>query len=341
MSITKKAPKAPTTTTTIPPIIPMNVQHAVNRPPTATRYVTPGEMIAEDSPMPDVLRGQTPPELPADLATALEWWKFCQQPWHDARLAVEWRVWIRKLRERAFSLQQVRPAPACAGIFTVAIGTSEARRLKEAEELQAALDCAFDGIPLAPAREVAAPLLDFVASNDFLEVARPLRNALAKYAIRRNELFNLVSPQRRSEERRLALNSRPSPEASKRIAEEEALAANPVFPQLCSNARRELSELHRTTIRPLEIQLVELAIQFVTGCRAAALDSERAFFGAVEMPHEATAFSKRYDTALTELQRQLGLLKGNAVAMPIVGGPGAVPSASNGILETVFGCPII
>jgi hypothetical protein len=219
------------------------------------------------------------------------------------------------------------------------ICTGEWNRKTQSDDLQAALDSNFDGIPISPLVPIAEPLVSYLLT-DGRERATALSKALARLQIARNEAFPLIYPRSRAEERKLALHSNPTPEQSRRIAEEAALESNPHFQQLSANARNRLWEQHRTEIKPLEVAIIEGAITFVNGCKEAAIAAEQALFFEAELPHEPTAVSKRFDAILERLKHEHKLLVvGSGIA--VAGVSPAAPDATRSVLTSVFGVELL
>lgn len=284
------------------------------------------------------------PELPkGNLAKCLELWRDLRPAWLNPRLAPEWRSFIAALRKEAHALQQVPAAPVIdyaqvAHERAVAVSSGEAKRQAESLELAALLAGNFDGEPLVPTRPIADALLAFLCA-DGREQAHKLRSALARYAIRYNELFPLHSPTQRAQERKVALHSNPTPEQSKRIAEEASLEANPHFKDLCANARAELRELWAATVKPLEVALISAALDCAKKCKQVAVEHEREFFDAAGVEYQPTAASLKFAPLLAELERQKALL--TDTSRPTVGPNASTFAHSQSVLSRVFAVEVL
>lgn len=308
------APKIATPKTETPQTsfrVPLSTQEAVNRPAMNRRYLAPCKMPNMPT-FPEWLRGETPPAVPVgDVAKCLEAWKLLRPAWLAHRLSPEWLKFIADVRQEGHAAQQGMPVlhidyAAVAAQRDDLISNGERRRFAQTAELQAALDSGFDGVPIAPEKEVADVLTVYL-TTDGLEPARALRAVLAKYQIQLNENFALLSPQLRSEERKAALGTRLSPEAQTKIVAESQLAASEHFGQICSNKKNELYRQWNSEARPLEVKLVEGALAWANQCRESAIVAEQDFFAFAVVNHDGTPqtpVARRFDSTIAALNHE-------------------------------------
>jgi len=294
------------------------------------------------------------PPIPDDrdvtirLRRCFELCRVCQPLLHHPRLDPQLRKRIKEIQKLTFSLQQT--ADPIADVYQksaesrhIQVHKGEARRAAENAMIQAAIDHAFDGIPISPEREIAPALISYVVT-DGLAVAQKLRAAVAGYQIELNNNFALLSPNLRHDERKVALHSNPTPDVVAGIVAEENLVGpkgptdpSRTFKILAAKKRGELGEWWRTKILPLEIELIDGALKFTNACREAAIGAEQDLWESAEMTHDGaaqTAVSRRFDLVIAELQHHRKRLANCS------GGPLAA-ACEGSVLGSVFGVTLL
>jgi hypothetical protein len=290
-------------------------QAAVNRAfsPGAPVHYTPAEPLPEVPP-------DTLPRVGRHKACAAILEQFCGYPrllLRNPRLAPEWRKRLNEIRRIAYESQQPTPPPeidhqALAAARGDLICNGERRRFAESAELRALLANDFDGIPIAPEREVVEALMVYL-TTDGLEPARTLRKRLAEYQIRLNDAFQYLSPTLRADERRVALNSPGlTDEGMKTIVAEGHLSKSEHFPQIRGKTIAEANQFWDTNIRPLEKQMIQGAIAFAKQCRESWVRGEQEFYAEAGMPHDGrtakTEPARRFDSTIEALSQALDSL---------------------------------
>ena len=294
------------------------------------------------------------PPIPDDrdvtirLRRCFELCRVCQPLLHHPRLDPQLRKRIKEIQKLTFSLQQT--AGPIEDVYQksaesrhIQVHKGEARRAAENAALQAAIDSAFDGVPISPEREIAPVLLSYLVT-DGLDCAKRLRAAVAAFQIELNNNFALLSPNLRHDERKVALHSNPTPEAVTKLVAEEHLVGpkgptdpSGTFKILVAQAKGRLAAVWRATISPLEIELIDGALKFANACREAAIGAEQDLWASAEMTHDGTAqtaVSRRFDPVIAELQHHRQRLANCS------GGP--LSAACEGsVLGSVFGVSLL
>ena len=327
--------------------LPQSIQNFVNRLAPGRRYFA--HELPNAPELPEALCSATPPEIPkGNVALCLEYWKLLRPAFQSPRLDPAWRSFIVELREAAHAGQQGMPVlvidyQAQAESRADLISNGERRRAAESAELQAALANGFDGIPIAPEKEIPEVVLTYLAT-DGLGLARALRSKLAQYQIMLNEPWNfaLLNPETRRDERTMALNSNPTPEAMKVIVAESLMAGTREKPaehfrQISSAAKAKLYAFWTTEIKGIETQMLGGAMAFANQCREASIAAEQQFFAFAGVKHDGTAqtaVARRFDSAIADLKHNRDLLARSS-------GGTLSDACGSSVLCTVFGVPAV
>ena len=246
-----------------------------------------------------------PNNLPECFALLRQWepcTRYCEhdrQPEKRAKFQ-----WVKRLKKHVFEMQNGQPQKPFDHMANSlrrgkAIFTGYDNRKRMTAAMKSAIENNFDGEPIFPTKDIAPELENFLESS--FETVLKIKLAIAKYSIERFESFIYFNPQTRQEEIKAALLNNPTHEQVQQFLAETSIIESTHFKTISSSKKSQVSKLFNETVRPLLVQLIEDARQYVSRCKESAINYEKGCFEFAEVAYEPTAISRRYDKTLTAL----------------------------------------